>query len=154
MARLSVALARIPEAAAVEDGSARSFVAAARSALALGFADDAVVLGRAALTLDPANARAWAVVGDALWSLGRAGDARVALEEAVGLDDKDLTSAVACARAQAATGAPTAARALLTFVLTRTHSPELRATALAVLATLGGEHPGDEAGAMTNGGGR
>jgi Flp pilus assembly protein TadD len=146
VARLNAALARLPEAASVEDGSARSFVAAARSAVAVGLLDDAVVLGRAALTLEPVNARAWSVVGDALWAQGRAAEARTALEEAVGLDDKDLTTAVACARAQAATGASSAARALLTFVLTRTHAPELRQTALSLLEDLGGEHPAAPAG--------
>jgi predicted Zn-dependent protease len=141
VARLHAALGRLPEAAAVEDGSAAAFVAAARTALTIGRADDAVVLGRAALALEPESARAWSVVGDALWTLGRAVDARAALEEAVANDDKDLSAAVACARAQAATGATTAARALLTFVLTRTHSPELRANAVALLDALGGEHP-------------
>jgi predicted Zn-dependent protease len=141
VARLHEALGRLPEAAAVEDGSAAAFVAAARTALSIARPDDAVVLGRAALALEPDNARAWSVVGDALWALGRPAEARVALEEAVANDDKDLTAAVACARAQAATGASTAARALLTFVLTRTHSPELRANAVALLDSLGGEQP-------------
>jgi thioredoxin-like negative regulator of GroEL len=140
IARLHAALAGLPESASA-DGSAPAFVAAARSALLLARLDDAVTLGRAALALDPEDARAWAVVGDALWAKGRAADARVALEEAVARDDKDLVAAVACARAQAATGAPSSARALLTFVLTRTRTPELRATALALLDTLGGEHP-------------
>jgi Flp pilus assembly protein TadD len=141
IARLHAAVARLPEAAAVDEGSARSFGAAARTALGLGFADDAIVLARAALALAPDDARAWSVLGEALWVEGRAAEARVALEEAVGLDDKDLTVAVACARAQAATGAVTAARALLTFVLTRTHSAELRGSAVTLLETLGGAHP-------------
>lgn len=138
---LHEALGRLPEAAVVEDGSAAAFVAAARTALSLGRPDDAVDLGRAALALAPDDARAWSVVGDALWMQGRAAEAREALEEAVAHDDKDLTVAVACARAQAATGAATAARALLTFVLTRTHSPDLRESAVALLDALGGEHP-------------
>jgi tetratricopeptide (TPR) repeat protein len=145
MHRLHEALARLPEAT-VADGSAPAFVAAARSALVLGRPDDAIILGRAALAVDPDDARAWAIVGDALWAQGRAADARTALEEAIARDDKDLVAAVACARAQAATGAPSAARALLTFVLTRTRAPDLRAAASALLDTLGGEHPIDAAG--------
>ncbi len=145
VSRLHAALARLPESAAA-DGSAPAFVAAARSALLLGRPDDAVVLGRAALAVDPDDARAWATVGDALWAQGRAADARTALEEAVARDDKDLVAAVACARAQAATGAPSAARAMLTFVLTRTRAPELRAAATTLLDALGGEHPTTPAG--------
>jgi Flp pilus assembly protein TadD len=145
IARLHAAVARLPESSAVDEGSARSFAAAARTALGLGFGDDAIVLARAALALAPDDARAWSVLGEALWGEGRAAEARVALEEALGLDDKDLTVAVACARAQAATGAVTAARALLTFVLTRTHSADLRGSAVALLETLGGAHPGGAA---------
>jgi tetratricopeptide (TPR) repeat protein len=141
ISRLNDALGRLPEAGKLDRASASSFVAAARSALLLGRPDDALALGRAALVLDPCHARAWSVVGEALWTQGAVVDARAALEEAVAHDDRDLAAAVACARAQAATGSPTAARALLGFVLTKTHSAELRASAESLLASLGGEHP-------------
>ena len=73
------------------------------------------------------------VLGDAAWSLGDINAARNAWEEALSLDDKDLGTAVSCARAQLMTGAVSSARALLTFVLTRTTSDDLRQTALALL---------------------
>jgi Flp pilus assembly protein TadD len=138
--RLNEAVAR-QAPAGLDERSGPAFVAAARSALVVGRADDAVVLGRAALALNPADPRAWAVVGEGLFADGRVADARVAFEEALALDDKDFVTAVACARAQAATGASSSAQALLTFVLTRTTSRDLRAEAAALLATLGGEHP-------------
>lgn len=123
--------------AAVDSGiplaEPRPFVAAARSALDLGRADDATALARAALALSPTNASAWVVLGDAAWSLGDINAARNAWEEALSLDDKDLGTAVSCARAQLMTGAVSSARALLTFVLTRTTSDALRQTALALL---------------------
>ena len=123
--------------AAVDSGiplaEPRPFVAAARSALDLARADDATALARAALALSPTNASAWVVLGDAAWSLGDINAARNAWEEALSLDDKDLGTAVSCARAQLMTGAVSSARALLTFVLTRTTSDDLRQTALALL---------------------
>ena len=134
--RLHALLQSLPEAAAVEPGSARAFVAAARSALQLGRADDAVALGRAALTLEPQNARAWAVVGDALFTLGQMPAARAAYESSLSLDDKDLATAVSCARAQLRDGAPDAARALLSFVLLKSHSAEITKVAAELLEAL------------------
>ncbi|MDP2342197.1 MAG: tetratricopeptide repeat protein [Deltaproteobacteria bacterium] len=136
IARLHALLESLPESAAVEPGTARAFAAAARSAMQLGRPDDAVALGRAALTLEPNNARAWAVVGDALWSLGQVHDARTAYETAISLDDKDLATAVSCARAQQRDGAPDAARALLSFVLVRSRSEEITKLASELLEAL------------------
>jgi cytochrome c-type biogenesis protein CcmH/NrfG len=133
MARLHALLKGLPEGGAVDVASPRALAQAARSALTIGRADDAVDLGRAALALDPGSARAWSVVGDALWSLERVHDARVAYEEAVALDDKDLATAVACARAQLHDGARDAGVALLSFVLLRSSSDELTQTATALL---------------------
>lgn len=114
-------------------GEPRAFVAAARSALDLGRVVDAIALARAALALSPTNASAWVVLGDAAWLGSDVAAARNAWEEALSLDDKDFGTAVSCARAQLLTGAPSAARALLTFVLTRTTSDELRSAALTLL---------------------
>ena len=136
MARLHALLQSLPEAAAVEPGSARAFAAAARSALQLGRADDAVALGRAALTLEPDNARAWSAVGEGLWVLGDVHGARVAWETSLSLDDKDLATAVSCARAQQRDGAPDAARALLNFVLLKSRSDEITTVASELLEAL------------------
>jgi Flp pilus assembly protein TadD len=142
MARLHALLetlmvsATAAEAAAVEPGTARAFVAAARSALQLGRGDDALALARAALTLEPHNARAWAVVGDALWNLTDVHGARTAWETALSLDDKDLATAVSCARAQQRDGAPDAARALLNFVLLKSRSEEITRVASELLEAL------------------
>lgn len=125
MQRLNALLSSLPESSSIEPGSARSLAQAARSALTIGRPDDAVDLARAALALEPKNARAWSVVGDALYAKGAVHDARVAYEEAVSLDDKDLATAVACARAQIGDGAPTAGKALLSFVLMKSPSEEL-----------------------------
>lgn len=115
------------------DADPQAFVAAARSALDLGRVDDAASLARAALALAPTSATAWTVLGDARWIAGDAPAARDAWEEALSLDDRDLGTAVSCARAQLACGAPDAARALLTFVLTRAQTGALRDSALTVL---------------------
>ena len=136
IARLHELLATLPEAADVEPGSASAFAFAARSALQLGRPDDAIVLGRAALTLAPDNAPAWTAVGDGLWSLGQVHDARVAYETAIGLDDKDLTTALACARAQHRDGALEAARALLNFVLLKSRSIDITKAAAELRETL------------------
>lgn len=125
MQRLHALVSSLPESASIEPGSARSLAQAARSALTIGRADDAVALGRAALALAPDNARAWSVVGDALYSQGHVHDARVAYEAAVALDDNDLATAVACARAQLQDGATSSGKALLNFVLLRSKSEEL-----------------------------
>ena len=123
--RLSALVSSLPESSSIEPGSARALAHAARAALTLGRADDAIALGRAALALEPKNARAWSVVGDALVGKGAVHDARVAYEEAVALDDKDLAVAVACARAQIDDGEADAGRALLSFVLLKSPSDEL-----------------------------
>jgi len=133
MVRLHALIADLPEGQNLEPGSARTLTAAAVSALQIGRAEDAVALARAALGLEPKSARAWSVTGDALWSLGRVHDARVAWEAAIAIDDKDLTTAVSCARAQIEDGAVAAGRALLNFVLFRSTSPELTRLATEVL---------------------
>ena len=113
---------------------ARSLVAAATTAAQTAQWDDALALARAAIAVDAASPRAWALVGAALEAQGKLTDARRALERAVSLDDRDLATAVACARVQAKTGAVTAARALLTYVLLReTGAPALRAEAYTLL---------------------
>lgn len=119
---------------AVVDADPQAFVAAARSALDLGRHEDARALARAALALAPTSAPGWTILGDAWWLEGNAALARDAWSEALSHDDRDLGTAVSCARAHLACGAPDEARALLTFVLTRAHSGALRETALAVLA--------------------
>ncbi len=110
-----------------------AFVAAARSAIDVARPRDAVALAKAALALSPTNALAWTAMGDALWLDGDVAGARAAWEEALSLDDKDLGTAVSCARAQLRMGATTQARALLTFVLMKTRSEALRADATALL---------------------
>lgn len=134
IACLHDALQALPTPPATSD--ARAFVAAARSALDLGRADDAVALGKAALAIAPNNAQAWVVVGDACWSVHDAVGARAAWQEALSLDDKDHATAVSCARAQLMTGSPSSARALLTFVITRTASGTVRDTAAALLDSI------------------
>lgn len=138
VARLHVALATAVSSSSIEvpdRGDARSFVAAARSALELGRPDDAVALARAALVIAPSHAPAWVVVGDACWARNDVVGARDAWSEALSLDDKDHATAVACARAQLMTGNDNAARALLTFVVTRTGSDTLRDAAKTLLAS-------------------
>jgi tetratricopeptide (TPR) repeat protein len=116
---------------------ARSLVAAAATAAQTASWDDALALARAALAVDPLHPRAWGLVGTALEAQGKHGEARTALEKAVSLDDRDLATAVACARVQAKTGAVTAARALLTYVLLReSGAPALRAEAYTLLHAL------------------
>jgi tetratricopeptide (TPR) repeat protein len=116
---------------------ARSLVAAATTAAQTAQWDDVLALARAAIAVDAKSPRAWALVGAALEAQGNHAEARPALERAVSLDDKDLATAVACARVQAKTGAVTAARALLTYVLLReSGAPALRAEAYALLHAL------------------
>jgi Flp pilus assembly protein TadD len=119
--------------AGITDADPQAFIAAARSALDLGRAADATALARAALGLAPTSASGWTVLGDAAWSVGDVVAARAAWEEALSLDDRDLGTALSCARAQLATGDVDAARALITFVLTRAHTDALRATAQTLL---------------------
>jgi transcriptional regulator of heat shock response len=76
------------------------------------------------------------VLGDAAWAAGDVAAARAAWEEALSLDDRDLGTALSCARAQLATGAADAARALVTFVLTRAHTEALQAAATGLLAEI------------------
>jgi predicted TPR repeat methyltransferase len=123
-------------AGGVVDADPQAFVAAARSALELDRADAAIVLARAALGLAPSSASAWTVLGDASWSLGDVAAARAAWEEALSLDDRDLGTALSCARAQLQTDDVGAARALVTFVLTRAHTDALRAMAVALLTDI------------------
>jgi tetratricopeptide (TPR) repeat protein len=127
-------------AAVVDEGGAdvdpQAFVAAARSALNLGRHEDAVALARAGIAVAPTSAPAWTVLGDALWSAGDAFAARTAWEEALSIDDRDLGTALSCARAQWRTGDVAGARALVTFVLTHAHSDALQRPALALLAEL------------------
>lgn len=116
---------------------ARALVAAATTALQLSRFDDALALARAALVADPRSARAWSNAGAALEAKGQIADARRAYETAVSLDDRDLATALACARLQKSTGASSSARALLTYVLLKeTGAPELRAQAQALLDEL------------------
>ena len=136
ISRLHDLLESVGESAALEPRCARAFVAAARTSLQLGVAADAVALGRAALVLEPDNARAWATVGDGLWKLGQVHDARIAYETAISLDDKDLGAAVSCAQAQLRDGAPVAARALLNFVLLKSRSEEITQAASELLEAL------------------
>jgi len=117
----------------VVDADPQAFIAAARSALDLGRAEAATALARAALGLAPSSASAWTVLGDAAWTAGDVAAARAAWEEALSLDDRDLGTALSCARAQLATADAAAARALITFVLTRAHTDALKATAQALL---------------------
>ena len=117
-------------------GDARAFVAAARTALDVSRAEDAVALGKAALAIAPTNAQAWVVIGDACWSVQDVVGARAAWQEALSLDDKDHATAVSCARAQLMTGSPASARALLTFVITRTSSSIVRDAAAALLDSI------------------
>jgi hypothetical protein len=118
----------------LQDADPHAFVAAARSALNLGRAADAMSLARAALGVAPTSAAAWTVLGDAAWAAHDVVAARAAWEEAVSLDDRDLGTALSCARAQHRTGDVAAARALVTFVLTHAHSESLQKSALALLA--------------------
>ncbi len=117
----------------VVDADPQAIVAAARTALDLGRIEAATTLARAALGLAPSSASAWTVLGDAAWSAGDVVAARSAWEEALSLDDRDLGTALACARAQLATADVAAARALITFVLTRAHTDALRTTAQTLL---------------------
>ena len=115
------------------DADPQAFIAAARTALDLGRTEAATTLARAALGLAPSSASAWTVLGDAAWKAGDVAAARAAWEEALSLDDRDLGTALACARAQLATADVAAARALIIFVLTRAHTDALRTTAQALL---------------------
>lgn len=115
---------------------APALVAAASTAARLSRWSDVVHLAQAALVLDPHNARAWGLVGQAAEAAGRFPDARRAFETAVGLDDRDMGLALAAARAQANTGAVSPARALLTYVLLRSSSQTLRSEAQKLLDTL------------------
>jgi cytochrome c-type biogenesis protein CcmH/NrfG len=105
------------------DQASSHFVASAYAALAVGNVDDAMSLGEAAAAIDPTNARAWAVLGEARYRNNHAQQARDALERAVALDDDDLGTALLCARTQVATGAHPLARALLQFVIGRARGP-------------------------------
>ncbi len=134
IARLHDALQALPTPPAC--GDARAFVAAARSALEVGRADDAVALGRAALAIAPSNAQAWVVIGDACWSVHDVVAARTAWQEALSLDDKDYATAVSCARAQLMTASPQSARALLTYVITKTSSDAVRDAASSLLDSI------------------
>jgi tetratricopeptide (TPR) repeat protein len=117
--------------------NARSLVAAATTAAQMAKWDDVLALARAAIAVEADSPRAWALVGAALEAKGSLSEARPALERAVSLDDKDLATAVACARVQAMTGAVTAARALLTYVLLReSGAPALRAEADTLLHSI------------------
>lgn len=116
---------------------ARSLVAAAATAAQKQSWDDVLALARAATAIDVHSPRAFALIGAALEAKAQLAEARTALERAVSLDDRDLSTAVACARVQAKTGAITAARALLTYVLLReTGAPALRSEASALLQSL------------------
>ena len=134
-ARLQAAIKADAADAVAGDAEPGAFVAAARSALDVGRPADAVALAKAALALSPENAIAWTALGDALWLADDVVGARAAWEEALSLDDKDLGTALSCARAQLRLGEHVQARALLTFVLMKTRSDELRAEATALLDT-------------------
>lgn len=135
----AVAEARSAKAALSDAGvevdvdDARAMVAAARSALVNDLVDDAQHLVTAALALDPENAQGWVLQGDVAWQRNDAAAARDAWQEALSLDDKDLVTALRCARAQLALDDVRPARALLTFVVARTRSDELRDEAEALL---------------------
>jgi Flp pilus assembly protein TadD len=103
----------------IDDDATASFVASGTVALSLGNLQDAISLCQAAAACDPANARAWALLGEAHWRNRDVGAAREALEQAIRLDDDDLAAALLCARAQIATGATLTARALLQYVISR-----------------------------------
>lgn len=115
----------------------RALVAAATTAVQLGRFDDALALARAALVSDPESARAWSLAGRALLGKGEDAEARRALETSISLDDKDLATALLAAESQVKTGAPSAARALLTYVILHEQgAPELRAKAQTLLDQL------------------
>lgn len=127
----------------VDTEDARALIATARTALAQDQVDDALALVTAALALSPQSAQAWVLAGDIAWQRHDVQQARDAWEEALSLDDRDLVTAVRCARAQLATGAVRQARALLTYVVARTNSAPLRDEAESIL---------DETASMTAGG--
>lgn len=121
----------------VDVSGARALVSAASAAAQRASWDDALSLARAAIAIDEKSPRAWSLVGAALEAKQHLTESRQAYERAVSLDDKDLATALACARVQARTGAVTAARALVTYVLLRENgAPTLRAEAYALLRTL------------------
>lgn len=116
---------------------ARALVAAAASAAQAGQWDDVLSLVHAALAVDQGSPRAWALAGMAHEAKGDLSKARDALERAVSLDDRDLSTALACARVQARTGATDAARALAGYVLLQEqNAPALRAEAQALVGAL------------------
>jgi Flp pilus assembly protein TadD len=136
-ARLQAAIKADDDVGDASHSEPGSFVAAARSAIDVGRTADAKALAKGALALSPSNAPAWTALGDALWIEGDVAGARAAWEEALSLDDKDLGTAISCARAQLRMGAISSARALLTYVLTKTRSEALRADASALLDAAG-----------------
>lgn len=110
--------------------------AASSTALALGRHDDALALARAAVVGDPRAARAWSLVGAALEATGDVAGARRAYETAVSRDERDLAVALKTAELQARTGSPSAARALVTYVLLRESDDDIRDRARTLLAAL------------------
>ena len=116
---------------------ARALVTAAAAAAHTARWDDVLVLARAAIAVDARSARAWSLAGLALEQLGDLAQARVSLERAVSLDDRDLPTALAAARVQAKTGARSAARALANYVLLHEdNAPALRTEAQALMRAL------------------
>lgn len=116
---------------------ARSLIAAAASAAQSEQWDDVLSLVQAALAVDAGSPRAWALAGLAHEAKGNLPQARQALERAVSMDDRDLSTALACARVQAQTGATDAARALAGYVLLHEqNAPALRAEAQALVGSL------------------
>ncbi len=116
---------------------ARALVAAAASAAQALQWDDVGALAKAAIAVDAGSPRAWALAGLAHEAKGELEPARLALERAVSLDDKDLVTSLACARVQARLGAVGPARALASYVLLREHNaPALRAEAQALVKAL------------------
>lgn len=113
-------------------------IAAAGTALRAKAPADAIELLRLAVALEPAAARAWALLGAAFEAEGRLDDAARAYGEATNLDDDDLVAALALASVQARRGRKEQARALAEHVILRERSPSLRAQATALLAVIDG----------------
>jgi Flp pilus assembly protein TadD len=113
-------------------------VAAAGTALRARAWANAIDLLRVAVAIEPASARAWALLGAAFEGEGRLDDAARAYGEATNLDDDDLVAALALASVQARRGRKEQARALAEHVILRERSPALRAQASALLAVIDG----------------
>lgn len=119
--------AQLPPGDHVIDAGA--LVASAATALGAARWDEALALARAALVADPKRARAWAVAGQALAKKELYAEARVACEEGLALDDRDLQLVLLTAQLQARTGAADQARALCSYLVLKSTSAELRAAA-------------------------